>query len=162
MSKSKFYDLDWKQIHKGSVFPVDELERLTGSKRGTEEYGLEVLKFRGEIRRRMAEQEIAVEVAQQNGVLKVLTDSEATEYTHACFLAALNGASNLHNRSTDIDHAGLSTEEKNRHLRRLTGQAMIVSAIEKKRGEIEIAAYESGLPQLFTRQQIQLEEENPS
>lgn len=122
------HPIDVNALSKGELLNHDTLEKATGKKRDTQEYAFAVMGLQHNINSNTL---MTAKITPDG--LRILTDSEASEYNHGQFRQALGRTVRRHGKSLQVDASQLSPEEQKKHERQLINQSRIVQAISTAR-----------------------------
>ena len=116
MDDVKYFPLDFTAIYKGQVITPDEIRTIMGL---TPQDGDSVFRLKAMALRAMIESECdklgrPVVVRHQGDALRVLSDSEAVDYTQSRIDRSYRTAARYTGRQPTIDYANLSNEEQAR------------------------------------------------
>lgn len=127
------YPIDLTELHKGQLLDLSMLEEITSKKRGTQEFDFAVLGIQERINDRTP---MTAKVTTDG--LRILTDSEASEYNQRQFSLALGRTVRRHGKALQVDVVNLPPEEQRMHERRLINQSRVVQAIARARAPRKI------------------------
>lgn len=122
------YPLDLSVLQKGELIDLPTLEKITSKKHGTPEFQLAVLGIQDRINDRTA---MTAKITQDG--LRILTDSEASEYNQRLFHLGIGRVVRRHGKTLQVDVTTLQPDEQRAHENRLISQSRIVGAIANAR-----------------------------
>lgn len=127
------YPFDYDALQKGQIIPVEMLEDITGTKKGTAEFALKVLSQKQNLETELWLRGKLWTISGEgcDGGLKILTDEEASIYNAKRFEANVRGMHRSHSRLMGVDVSSLTAEQRGRHERELCNQAAKLMAIKK-------------------------------
>jgi len=140
--------IDFDILEKGDVIPTSDLEALTGEVYGTSAYSLAILKYQMEIRNRLADRGLFVTVKCDRGALRILTDSEASQYNFDRCRAHVRGIVQSHSRAVNVDVAILGKADITAHTRRLAISGHFVQAVLNARKTLPVTGHKRKTPGL--------------
>ena len=118
------YPLDLNQLTKGQLIDIPTLEAITSHRHGTTAFQFAVLALMDRINHRTT---MTAKTTPEG--LRILTDSEASEYNNRRFGINMGAMIRRHGKSLQVDACVLSSDEQRQHERRVLGQSRYVSAI---------------------------------
>ena len=92
----KQYPIDYDAVDKGTVIPVEEVERLVNAKVGTEKFALASLGLRQRIERDLENLGRPMRVAQEHHAIALLDDETAASYGARLFNRCMRGMMRHH------------------------------------------------------------------
>jgi hypothetical protein len=120
---------------KGDYIPPETIEKLTHSTRTDRNYALTVLDFKTTIERELFAAGKTWTLKCEKDGLRVLDDTEASEYNNGQFSQHIRGMGRAHFRMMGVDRAELAKEAQSRHDHNVLRQSMrlqAVNAFERK------------------------------
>ena len=127
---AELWPVDFEAIVKGTVFSIQDCEKILGKKVDDKAYSLALLRLRLDIERGMADRGTPVVAKCDGGGIRILLDSEAVAYTAGRFGLHEEGLSRSHLRASIIDAGKLTEEERATHQRNLQTQAWKLMALQ--------------------------------
>lgn len=127
--------LDIDGLGKGDVFTADQLEAMTGQRRGTEGYDLAVLGLRKKLHTTLRDRGKPATVAIVRGELRILEDTEASVYNAQAFRHGIRKARRAFDRLLEVDSRQVTPERLAGHGRAIEVNAKILSAINSTRAK---------------------------
>lgn len=142
------YPFDAEHYQKGDIVQIEVIEKAFGVVRDTKEFYLKSLAAKSHIIRTFAARGETVTVAQQDGVMKILTDQEQVEYNSAEFDAGIRSSKRAHSRMLGADRSRITGEDLEVHDRRIEVQGRVLSAVARERNMLRPAPVERQTPAL--------------
>lgn len=136
------YPIDFEAIFKGQLITVEELQKITGKKPGTDEYQFALLSLQSAIQNKTS---CTVKI-QNKFELLVLTDEEASRHNHKLFLQNVRGMRSRFDLNAAVDVGELSDEQRAKHERNLVVQSLYIQAITTTAKQIAVEAHKRKLP----------------
>ena len=129
------YPMDFDDLQKGDIITVQELERLTGKKFGTNEFAFKALSLQAQI-----SDATGFTVKIRNGEeLHILTDEEASKHNHNEFQRHKKGMFRRNRLMGLVDMNALSETMRAEHERKLIKQGQLLQAMSgAKKQKIEV------------------------
>lgn len=147
--KTKRYPVDLSTIIKGRVFSPEEIEYLTGAKRGTPEYALALLNLRTHIENALITTgHPPLTLKCDHNSLRVLTDAEAAEYNAQQFDRLQRRAARRFALQMAVDISELSENERETHEKKVLVNGKILQAISNVRKQFKLKPHERKTPSL--------------
>lgn len=126
--------MHYSELRKGDYIIPEVVEAEVRCPRDEPRYRLESLKLAQEISRYFeCERDEVVTVRIEQGGIRILTDSEASDYNHASFESGVLKMRRSHRRNLGVDVSNLEESEVRDHRRVLTSQAAQLSAVGEAR-----------------------------
>lgn len=147
------YPLDFDNIQKGDVISREAMEQIFGftEKDDTTKWAFEVMKLRARIMEECADRGNPVTVKGESGSLRVLLDSEASDYNARGFNLCQHKMVGFHGRMLDVDCSRFTEEMKTKHDRRVCNQGKILLSMHEHGGSRLIPAqYRRSTPTMIT------------
>jgi len=113
----KVQALDYDTIDKGAVIPVERIEELTETKRGTEAYGLASLVMCETIEQELRARNKPVTLKIVKGCICVCIDPDASRVNKNRFASGLRRAARALAHHQDVDTGRLDKDEHRMHQR---------------------------------------------
>ncbi len=136
MGEVRQYPIDYDNVTKGTVIPVEEVERLVDAKAGTEKFALASLGLRQRIEQDLEGLGRPMMVAQRHHAIEMLDDEEAASYGAQLFNRCMRGMMRHHRRNgvavaiQELSPKSRSEHERNMEINGKTLQGMISSRRE--------------------------------
>ena len=146
----KQYPVDADRLVKGAMFTIEELEDITGMKRGTQEYAFALLKLKQDFRRLAQRSGMPPIVPRiDHGSIRICEDNEASDYTHRRFQSGLAVAALAHRDALGVNVDNLTADEAKTHERRVLVQGAMLVGATNARKKLEPKARERNTPGLL-------------
>jgi hypothetical protein len=113
------YPFDYANMKKGDVITVEEIERLSKTKRGTPKYAFAVLGYQNQIENTMANLDKPVSTRQVRYSIEIMTDPQATKYMELSALAHERGMFRALRGLGKVNVGNLTTDEVQAHQDRI-------------------------------------------
>jgi len=131
-----------KQFTKGDYISPEEIEKELGYKPDS----LQLMT----LCKLAQENHDAITVKSEDGGIRFLTDSQATNYNHGWFIRHLKGLEYRNHRMLAVDQSKLDKDQKSVHQRRLEIQGNVLAAVENTINElVQPEPYKSGIKRLI-------------
>jgi hypothetical protein len=129
--KAGKHPLDFDTLDKGSVIPVEQIEKLTKTKRDEAAFSMELMALQKRVHDELSERGRKVVVCQDHGSLRILTDADAVDYTARLFSQRRGQLFRAHSYAMSIEVANLDDGQKACHERNVLVQGAQLSAMRE-------------------------------
>lgn len=131
------YPIDVGALKKGDLLSVEQLQTITGKKPAdANSFAFAVLALREFIQENT---DFTVKMTTEG--LRILTDSEASQYNHRRFHGHIGGLQRRYQRNTLVDARNLSPEEGSAHAHNLLNESRYIAALTKATKRIAVEAH---------------------
>jgi hypothetical protein len=127
------FEIQIKEIEKGTIIPIKEVERLTGTQYGTTDYAFKIMSLGQFVEQQMRERGEEVSTAIRKGNLHVLDDPQAEMYQTARFAAGLQCMTRASGKHALIDYAKLDEQQKETYQHNRLMQSRILQAVKREK-----------------------------
>ena len=136
MDEIAYFPLDVRQLHKGQVIEVLEIERITGTPRRHAEYPLKVLWLRTKIEKELRKLGQTLTMRIHKGALVICDDSDAAKYNRRQGRLKIRAYRRAHKRNVAVDMSKLTADERRDHERTLVIQGTLLGAIHSAKRQL--------------------------
>lgn len=139
--------LDIDSLQKGDFIPSEVIEQVRDVTVGTQAFAFELMRLRTEIEASFLKRtgKRATVKSEGNG-LRVLTDSEATEYNAGMVEQGRRRIFTSHARNVDVDENQLTSGEKKEHTRRVEISSAYTQALSKESKKLGLMPHKRSTP----------------
>lgn len=147
-TEARRWPLDVESLAKGDVIPPEIVESYGRTSRAdTKAYKFKLLGLRQQLTRQLAEIHGQLWVIKSEGDgLRILTDSEAVDYTNGEFNKGRRVMVRNHARAINVDVSALSAEQRATHDRNLTVQSAQLTALSQARKALRAKPHARSTP----------------
>jgi hypothetical protein len=124
MQETKRWPIDFESLEKGDVIGVEKLEKITGKVNGTQAYAFAILGLCQYIQNGMDNLNKPVTCKIDKGRIRILTDSEASDYLDHRDEQNRSEQKRIVRHSLNVDQGNLNDEQKSVHLQRIRKQSL--------------------------------------
>jgi hypothetical protein len=133
IQERKPYPFDLTKLGKGSVIQSSEIERVTGGKADSRNFGLDVMTAKGMLDRQFRDAGITLTTRTSKGTIIICDDSDASRYNRKSGRSGLRRFGRSHVRNLAVDVSKLTEEERKDHEKTLLTNGRLLAAVSKIR-----------------------------
>jgi hypothetical protein len=148
MTEATRWPIDYDSLTKGTIIPVQRIEEITQTQRGTSAYDFAVLRLSARIERELHDRGRIWTVKSEKGALKILTDSEAAVYNHALQVQARASELRRFALQQAVDVSSLGTDVRKQHERNMEIDGKYIQARIAVREQLRLTASKRNVPGL--------------
>ena len=139
-------EVPFESIGKGSYITPEVIERATGFMRGSNEYSLQSLRLKDMIESWFEEHENPVTIKIEQDGLRILTDTEATEYNHRMFKIGMRRLFESHRKMLNVNEKDMTQEQVSAHRQRVNAQAHVTASVWTQNQTLRLIPYSRQVP----------------
>ena len=138
--------LDYDSITMGMIVPPEQIEWITGTKSGTQEYQFAALKLTQKIQKELWDRGKCYTVHVRQASIAVCTDAEASAYNAQQRKIGQRKMLHAHRRNLHVEMSKLDVAQKAKHERELLYAGRALASMRSVRMEIQGATKRKLLP----------------
>lgn len=142
------YPIPTDHLRKGDRIERADIEHAFGVKADTKAYRLALMRAKNHVERRFLERGEPVTIAEDDGALMILTDSEAAVYNNDAVWSYVRRAARALSRQRVVNRANLTSEQRDTHDRALEVNGRAIAAARREQRRPVLRAEERKTPLL--------------